>query len=368
MKRFGRCMRQEGKPTTLFLSTRHPSAKESQALAEGLMLDGRMLAPPQFHSVDCVEGEEFTESDDPNRTQEHGVLDDNACAQLIDCVHRKGFFPALLNILHERQKLEPYVRNGHRVIVDDNEQDHGQDHVQSIKAMSLEKSVHNAYPASKSNFSSLAIDAVALPRNLRREKRGPTGPASKSNLSSLATDAAVLPRQPRREKRGLRGPASKSNFSSLAIDAAALPRQRRRAKRGPTGTLQRNSSQGGHPQEEFSVASMVLFDALALDVASCPRGRRRRATHRTAELKAAQQASALKQSSEAEIPLSHIMSSFLLPSDCSKGFDQDLVTCGSSDGTTDHGVGQIHTISDLTSLSCAEADGSHDLGIEADMY
>jgi len=162
-------------------------------------------------------------------------------------------------------------------------------------------------------------------------------------------------------------PASKSSFSSLAIDAAALPRQRRLEKWGTTGTLQRNRSQNEHPQEGFSSASMVLFDALALDAASCPRGRRRRAIHRTTELKIAQQASALKQSREAEIPLSHIMSSFLLPSDCSKGFDQDLVTCGSSDGTTDHGVGQIHTISDLTSLSCTEADGSHDLGIEADL-
>jgi len=147
-------MRQERKPA-LFLSTRPPSVKESEALAEGLMLDGRMLAPPQFHRVDWFEGEEFTEVDDPDRTQElfstpsfvhhrdplkqrdktwaeelpipmensfarvvYGLLDENDCAELIDCVNRKGFTPALINIGRGRQKLEPYVRNGHRVIVD----------------------------------------------------------------------------------------------------------------------------------------------------------------------------------------------------------------------------------------------------------
>mmetsp|Transcript_51802 Transcript_51802/g.100102 ORF Transcript_51802/g.100102 Transcript_51802/m.100102 type:complete len:292 (-) Transcript_51802:131-1006(-) len=146
------------KPNTMFLSTSPPSARESEALAEGLMLDGRMLAPPQFHRVDWFEGEEFTEVDDPDRTQElfstpsfvhhrdplkqrdktwaeelpipmensfarvvYGLLDENDCAELIDCINRKGFTPALLNIGRGRQKLEPSIRNGHRVIVDSGE-------------------------------------------------------------------------------------------------------------------------------------------------------------------------------------------------------------------------------------------------------
>merc|ERR1719464_1245187 len=48
----------------------------------------------------------------------YGLLDEIDCAELIDCINRKGFTPALLNIGRGRQKLEPYVRNGHRVIVD----------------------------------------------------------------------------------------------------------------------------------------------------------------------------------------------------------------------------------------------------------
>mmetsp|Transcript_118389 Transcript_118389/g.235811 ORF Transcript_118389/g.235811 Transcript_118389/m.235811 type:complete len:302 (-) Transcript_118389:137-1042(-) len=157
MKFFGRCMRQERKPA-LFLSTRPPSVKESEALAEGLMLDGKMLAPPQFHPVNWFEGQKFTEIDDPDRTQEpfltpsfvqhkdplkqqdktwaeelpilmdnsfarvvYGLLDETDCAELIDCINRKGFTPALLNIGRGRQKLEPSIRNGHRVIVDSGE-------------------------------------------------------------------------------------------------------------------------------------------------------------------------------------------------------------------------------------------------------
>jgi len=155
MKSFCRMIMQENKPKTLYLSTKPPSAKESEALAEGLALDGRPLAPPQFHSVDWFEGQEFTESDDPDRTQElflppwfvqqkdpitqrektwseelpipvensfarvvYGLLDEDDCAELIDCVNRKGYTPGLLNIGRGRQKLEPSVRNGHRVIVD----------------------------------------------------------------------------------------------------------------------------------------------------------------------------------------------------------------------------------------------------------
>jgi len=143
------------KPTSCFCQQALPSAQECGALVEGLTLDGRPLAPPQFHSVDWFEGQEFTQHDDPDRTQEpflppsfvqhkdpqkqrdktwseelpipvensfarvvHGLLDDDDCAVLIDCINRKGFTPALINVGHGRQKLQPYARDGHRVIAD----------------------------------------------------------------------------------------------------------------------------------------------------------------------------------------------------------------------------------------------------------
>eukprot|EP00419_Tripos_fusus_P085198 CAMPEP_0172863700 /NCGR_PEP_ID=MMETSP1075-20121228/78090_1 /TAXON_ID=2916 /ORGANISM="Ceratium fusus, Strain PA161109" /LENGTH=77 /DNA_ID=CAMNT_0013712389 /DNA_START=63 /DNA_END=292 /DNA_ORIENTATION=- len=66
-------------------------------------------------------------------------------------------------------------------------------------------------------------------------------------------------------------PMSKSNFTSFAIDAVALPQQWRQSEWGLTGAPPRNSSRSEHPQDESSLASMVLFDALALDAGSCPR-------------------------------------------------------------------------------------------------
>jgi len=68
-----------------------------------------------------------------------------------------------------------------------------------------------------------------------------------------------------------------------------------------------------------------------------------------------QQASAPKRSSEAEIPLSHVI---LLPSECTKGFDQGLANCGQSDSTRDDAVSQLHTISDWASSSGTETDGN----------
>ncbi|CAE7495121.1 axeA1 [Symbiodinium pilosum] len=50
-----------------------------------------------------------------------GVLDEVDCADLLRCVNRKGFTPALLNIGNGRQRFEPDIRNGHRAIVDSKE-------------------------------------------------------------------------------------------------------------------------------------------------------------------------------------------------------------------------------------------------------
>jgi len=151
-------MQEQQQTQNLFLSTRPPSVEESKALADGLKLDGKPLVPPQFHHVDWREHQKFTESDDPDRTQEpfsppsfvqhkdpvqqrektwseelpiptensfarvvYGLFDEDDCAELIDCVNQKGFTPALLNIGRGVQQLAPLVRNGHRVIVDNAE-------------------------------------------------------------------------------------------------------------------------------------------------------------------------------------------------------------------------------------------------------
>mmetsp|Transcript_23060 Transcript_23060/g.41649 ORF Transcript_23060/g.41649 Transcript_23060/m.41649 type:complete len:284 (-) Transcript_23060:26-877(-) len=142
----------------LFLSTFPPSQAESQALAEGLRLNGSTIMPPHFVKTGWQNGQRFTEEDDPDRMRiawkapkfiaemkppeteveelplpEHmrargsfarvvyGVLSEKQCAELISRINVKGFTPALLNIGGGRQKLEPYVRNGHRAIVDSKE-------------------------------------------------------------------------------------------------------------------------------------------------------------------------------------------------------------------------------------------------------
>jgi len=144
-------------PQKCFLSTRPPSKKESAKLSEGLFLAGQPLQAPEFHPVKWTNGQKFDAEDDPDRTQEawtppdwaadlslaseqkksitvedlpvplggssfakviHNVLTEQQCAELVESVNNKGFTPALLNIGRGKQKLEPYVRNGHRVIVD----------------------------------------------------------------------------------------------------------------------------------------------------------------------------------------------------------------------------------------------------------
>jgi len=109
---------------------------------------------PHFVDMGWKSGQRFSDSDDPDRMCEpwtapgfvkrpaaktlveelalpeklaragsfarvvHGVLSEAQCAELISSVNGKGFTPALLNIGRGSQKLEPYVRNGHRAIVD----------------------------------------------------------------------------------------------------------------------------------------------------------------------------------------------------------------------------------------------------------
>eukprot|EP00930_Biecheleria_cincta_P086618 TRINITY_DN75886_c0_g1_i1.p1 TRINITY_DN75886_c0_g1~~TRINITY_DN75886_c0_g1_i1.p1 ORF type:complete len:283 (-),score=37.97 TRINITY_DN75886_c0_g1_i1:92-940(-) len=138
----------------LFLSTSPPSPAESIGLAQGLFLNGSQLEAPCFVDMGWKSGQRFSESDDPDRMREpwtapgfvkepaaetsvgelaipeklaragsfarvvHGVLSESQCAELISSVNRKGFTPALLNVGRGSQKLEPYVRNGHRAIVD----------------------------------------------------------------------------------------------------------------------------------------------------------------------------------------------------------------------------------------------------------
>jgi len=138
----------------LFLSTSPPSPAQSRVLAQGLFLNGSPLMAPYFVDMGWQNGQRFLESDDPDRMQEpwtaprfvkdpvpatlveelslptklasagsfakvvHGVLSEAQCEELIASVNQKGFTPALLNIGRGNQKLEPYVRNGHRAIVD----------------------------------------------------------------------------------------------------------------------------------------------------------------------------------------------------------------------------------------------------------
>lgn len=138
----------------LFLSTSPPSPAESRGLVEGLVLNGLPLMAPHFVNMGWRHGQRFTDEDDPDRMREpwtapgfveepisetwveelpipeelarigafarvvHDVLSERECAELISSINQKGFTPALLNIGGGVQKLEPYVRNGHRAMVD----------------------------------------------------------------------------------------------------------------------------------------------------------------------------------------------------------------------------------------------------------
>merc|ERR1719401_2306361 len=48
----------------------------------------------------------------------YGALTQEQCSELLASINDKGFTPALLNIGRGMQQLSPYVRDGHRVIVD----------------------------------------------------------------------------------------------------------------------------------------------------------------------------------------------------------------------------------------------------------
>eukprot|EP00435_Cladocopium_sp_Y103_P059122 s9_g21.t1 len=132
------------------------SDKEVAALADGLSLAGAPLQPPKLLQMGWKEGQVFSASDDPDRTElpwqgpsflerkdpklqrgktqweelvipggpdrfagvVTGVFDEDDCAELIECINHKGFTPALLNIGHGRQMLDLQARDGHRAIVD----------------------------------------------------------------------------------------------------------------------------------------------------------------------------------------------------------------------------------------------------------
>lgn len=143
----------------LFSSTKPPTPAQAQELADAMpQLAGACLEAPKFYATNWKNGQTFREKDDPDRTslpwtapgflaqvdptaraaittvQElpvprskkresfakvlRGVLTQEECAELLACVNEKGFSPALLNIGYGLQKLEPYVRDGHRIIVD----------------------------------------------------------------------------------------------------------------------------------------------------------------------------------------------------------------------------------------------------------
>ena len=125
-----------------------------ESLADGLSLADSRLEAPKLMETGWKAGQVFTSEDDPDRTElpwepprfltkdpeaqrqkTHweplsiagqgrlagvvtGVLDEDDCAELISCINRKGFTPALLNIGGGRQTLDPVARDGHRAIVD----------------------------------------------------------------------------------------------------------------------------------------------------------------------------------------------------------------------------------------------------------
>lgn len=131
---------------------------EIQKLADGLYLGDQPLEAPRLVKTGWKAGQIFELADDPDRMQSfrweapsfierkdpmiqrqktsveeldvpkagpthwarivRGVFDEEDCAELISCINRKGFTPALLNIGGGRQALEPSARNGHRAIVE----------------------------------------------------------------------------------------------------------------------------------------------------------------------------------------------------------------------------------------------------------
>lgn len=142
---------------TLYSSTRPPSPQEASALAAVMPgLAGKPLEAPLFFNTSWKPGQKFKEEDDPDRTalpweapdflgdvDPHarartvtveelpvpdkkisfarvlrGVLTEEECASLLSRINGKGFTPALLNVGHGMQVLAPYVRDGHRIVVD----------------------------------------------------------------------------------------------------------------------------------------------------------------------------------------------------------------------------------------------------------
>lgn len=143
----------------LFMSTKPPTKAQAAKLAEVMpLLANQALEAPHFIKTNWKVNQKFRASDDPDRTQQEWVppdfvckedpalqgkqttaeelevpdaqpdrrfarvvrqvLSEEKCAALIQHVNTKGFTPALLNLGRDVQTLDPYVRNGHRVIVD----------------------------------------------------------------------------------------------------------------------------------------------------------------------------------------------------------------------------------------------------------
>mmetsp|Transcript_94166 Transcript_94166/g.269926 ORF Transcript_94166/g.269926 Transcript_94166/m.269926 type:complete len:296 (-) Transcript_94166:602-1489(-) len=140
---------------TMFLSTSPPSAEQAGALAAPMPpLAGKPLEVPSFHETGWEDGQKFSTEDDPDRTTlpwerlafvdaqdpasarsgttvedlhlgvpsawakvVRNVLSEETCAELLARVNSKGYTPALINC-GRFQRLMPFVRNGHRVVVD----------------------------------------------------------------------------------------------------------------------------------------------------------------------------------------------------------------------------------------------------------
>eukprot|EP00811_Abedinium_folium_P036857 NODE_9527_length_1417_cov_6.753488.p1 GENE.NODE_9527_length_1417_cov_6.753488~~NODE_9527_length_1417_cov_6.753488.p1 ORF type:complete len:317 (+),score=89.72 NODE_9527_length_1417_cov_6.753488:117-1067(+) len=135
-----------------------PTAEASAKLAAGMpLLAGAPLMAPRFHQTGWRPRQVFTEADDPDRASEpwalptflqrkdpmaqranvsvedlplerstpdrfarvvRGAMNAEDCAELLARVNDKGFTPVLLNVGRGEQRLDPAVRDGHRVIVD----------------------------------------------------------------------------------------------------------------------------------------------------------------------------------------------------------------------------------------------------------